>query len=745
MTNSKTPAQSKFSTKTITSIVDRNDRIKTHFISLRKMECVIINDPEIIHRKIAVELDNGKMFLMNFSALYINMVLWLFNVTYNEPITEDDIHDFTDINKGVYQKVMDKIISKFLKLGHDLDSFNIIGTIKEKIIKMSRFYGEVISNTFSLFDIMAFESRSPEFSEIFNTPLKPEMMTNNEIERYLEIAKNRVYDLIINDRQSSLYPYISTNIVNQLQMGQMFVAVGARFDIDKSILPKVIEQGWMHGMKSPSDFFVEAVQTRNAIIVKKESVPDSGYISRKVNIACLNTHTDSRIYDCGTKHYLSYYVADEKHLRLIEGKYMVVDESIPLLKEISVTDKELIGTTIRFRSHTKCITGHKVNKVCCCCLGNKHTSLSNARIGGLVSIKIINPITQLGLSAKHGSGTKSEDVSGDIFSRYFTVSKSSIFPRKDVCATRRCQLLIPLDIANDILSADSVVEGEIEEGLDFAKGVDHVLIVENGVLRGLDLEEKSFFLNMSDSLISTISNGTGDIVRGDDIINSIAYLESSNETLWDNELQDAEFIALNFADLDPTESTFNIKLLTEEVSKYLRMTRAIIDGSKTTTYTRPEDAIIDLVDVIFKAGTRSDGMMIHIETLMMNLIRSKNDKIVRADYSSNIEPEIQMIKLSQAIQKSDLFSGIVFEDLRRQFELADILKKCTPGIFDIFFKNTEFGKNGVEFRKTRPYLFNRVAEEPDDVIVAAVKPKKVAPVFGRKNQYRGKREASTLV
>lgn len=706
-------SKSKFQTKSISSVTDRDARIKKHFVTLRKMECVIIDNPEIVHKKVVVELDNDKLFLMDFSALYINMTLWLFNITYGEPITEDDIYDFTDVKKDVYLPIMDKIISKFLKLGYDLDAFNIIGTVKEKIIRISRFYGEVVSNTFSLFDIMAFESRSPEFSELFNTPLNPDRMSTHEIERYLKVAKNRLYDIIINDKQSTLYPYISTNIVNQLQMGQMFIAVGPRADIDKSILPVMIKGGWMHGMKTNSEFFVEAISTRNSIIVKKEAVPDSGYLSRKVNIACLNTHTDSRIYDCGTTHHLDYFIADDKHLKLLEGKYMIVDENNPLLlKEISTDDKHLIGTSIKFRSHTKCITGHHLGKVCCVCLGNKHTSLSDARIGGLVSIKLINPLTQLGLSAKHASETKSEDVSGEIFSRYFTVSKSSIFPKKEVCLHRKCQLLIPLDIANDIISSDSVVEGEIEEGLDFAKGVNVILVVENGVLRGLDLEEKNFFLNMSDGLINIISNNIGEVVRTEDIITSVDDIESSNETLWANELQDMEFISINFGDIDPTESLFNVKLLTEEVSKYLRITRSIIDGSRTATYTRPEEAIIDLVDVIFKAGIKSHGMMIHIETLIMNLIRSKHSQITRADYSGPMEPEIQMVKLAQAIQKSDLFSGIVFEDLRRQFELADVLKKRSPGIFDSFFKNSEFLKNGIEFRKTRPYLF----EKGDDVL-----------------------------
>jgi hypothetical protein len=145
------------------------------------------------------------------------------------------------------------------------------------------------------------------------------------------------------------------------------------------------------------------------------------------------------------------------------------------------------------------------------------------------------------------------------------------------------------------------------------------------------------------------------------------------------------------------------------------MTKSIIDGIKTSTYVRVEDIIADLIDVILKAGTRHRGMMIHMETLIMNLTRSSHDVIVRADYGGISEPEIQFVKLTQAIQKSNLFSGVVFQDLRRQFELADTINKRSPGIFDIFFKNVEFLKNGEEFKRTRPYLYDRVTLDVSEV------------------------------
>lgn len=690
-----------FSTKTITSIKDLNTRIKMYFALLKKLEICIVNDPEIVHKAIYVEIDTGKMYLMDLSALYLNCTFWIFNITLNSPISEDDVHDLSEATKKTFIKIMDKIISKFLKLGYDLDSFKFIGTIKEKIIRIARFYGEICANTFSLYDTMAFEARSPEFSEIFNKKLDPNMPAT-EVEVYLERAKDRFYELVNEDKQYSLYPFISTKMVKNLQIGQIFCAVGTRQDIDTSILPVIIKTGWIHGMSDVSEFYVEAVSTRNSIIVKKEAVPDSGYLSRKVNIDCLNTHTDSRIYDCGTKHYLSYMIPNKDHLKVLEGKYMLIDEKGPKFREIGATDYDLVGKTVRLRSHTKCITGHSVNKVCSICLGNKHNTLKDARIGGLVSIKLINPITQLGMSAKHASTTKSEEITGDIFKRYFVVSKTNIYPKKDASG----QLLIRLDYVNDILSSETIIDdNDYENGLDFSKLIDMILIVEDGNLRGLNLQDKNFFVNISDALISVISNHTGDIVKPEDVIKNVIDIESESDIDWENEFEDVDFISIDLDELDGSEPVFTTKLLTEEVSRYLKITKNIIDGVKTSSYTRPEDMIYDIVDILFKAKLNTSGQMIHIESLVMNLMRDINNPIKRVDYSGAKEPAVQFVKLTQSIQNSDLFSGICFQDLKRNIELADTLEKGSPGIFDIFFKNSVYEENGEEFKKTRPYLF----------------------------------------
>ncbi len=689
-----------FKSSDITSIKNRRARVKLHLNTIDELEYSIRENPKIVHLKLKVVLDDDTEYYMSVSAFYINMVLWLFNTTFNEPITQEDVRDFEECTGKVYQNIMDSIVSKFIRLGHDLDSVNLLGTVKIKIITMVRFYSVVMSNTFSLYDLMALESRDPIFAQLFNTTLDPENMPISEIEVFLRVARDVVYERVIEDGQSTLFPYISSGVVNKMQMGQMSVAVGARADIDKSILPTVVTKNWIHGLQTNDEFYVEAVSTRNSIVVKKESVPASGYLSRKVNIACLSTTLDTNIFDCGTTHYMDWFIKDMSHLRLVEGKYMMVNPVGPVLREISTSDVHLIGTKIKFRTHTKCVTGHTLNKVCCVCLGNKHITLKDSRIGGLVAIRFINRLSQLGLSAKHASETKSEGITDPLIVRNFGLSRGSLY-KKSIPRTHR-KLLLPLELVNDILSSESVMgKDELEDGLNFSKVIKSLYIIEGKKLNIVTLQDRAYFLYISDKLVSMINSNSANVMR----VSELDSLDTSDISE-DDEFVD-EFISIDFDKMNAVDSIFDIKLLTEEVSKYLSITKSVIDGSKTPTYERPEEPIADLVDILIQSGIGVEGMMIHMETLILNLMRSESDIIKHPDYSGEMEPIVDFIKLNKTIVKADLFSGLIYEDLKRQLENPDTIRKNSPGVFDIFFSNTDMFEKGDEYRVTRSYLFEK--------------------------------------
>ncbi len=693
--------QTVFGIDRITSIGNGIERLKEYYKTLHGLERIIREDPFMAHKMIAITLDDGKSYHIEVGMLHMNMILWMYNVTYGEKITSDDLQDFSEINKGVFLSAMDKIIHKFVTLGHDLDRYRVTGMVKEEITKIGRFYSRILSNTFSIFDIMLLESRNPQFAELINSTVDTETMSISEIEEYLRKAKTRLYELIIQDKQSTIYPYVSSGIVKAVQMGQMFVGVGPRNDIDKSIMPVVVKRSWLHGLSSNAEFFVEAVSTRNTIIVKKDNVPDSGYLSRKVNLACLSTNIDHDIIDCGTKHYLNFFVKDAKYLDSIDGKYMVMNDEGNLVKEVTKDDNHLIGQTIKLRSHTKCITGHDSNRVCCVCYGSKHQYLADTNIGGLVSIKFINSLTQLGLSAKHASETNSEEIGGALIFKYFQTVKSRIYLNKDYKKhVGDLKILLPLEIVTDIIA--SYADGEDDTGLNFSKSIDTLMVLDGSDLQMMNFEDKSYSLDLSSYMTKLIGKSNDvDIVSASDVYNIIGHPETEEE---EDALMYDEFVTVNFRELDFNEPLFNVKIITEEVSKYLKIIKNIIDGVRTQTYKSVEDIIADIFEIVFLANIGSKGMIIHIETLVLNLMRDIEDNLKHPDFTELTEPNVQFLKLKSAIQHSDLFTGIVFQDLRRQLESPVTLRKNSRGIFDTFFHNEKFHENSVEYAKTRKWL-----------------------------------------
>ena len=68
--------------------------------------------------------------------------------------------------------------------------------------------------------------------------------------------------------------------------------------------------------------------------------------------------------------------------------------------------------------------------------------------------------------------------------------------------------------------------------------------------------------------------------------------------------------------------------------------------------------------------------------------------------------------------------------------MVDVLKKKKPGIFDCFFSNSEYIQNGIEFKKTRPYLFADKNSNDDNIIIEEDEKAKKKSLL--KNSVKGK-------
>ena len=169
--------------------------------------------------------------------------------------------------------------------------------------------------------------------------------------------------------------------------------------------------------------------------------------------------------------------------------------------------------------------------------------------------------------------------------------------------------------------------------------------------------------------------------------NSIFLLLSSEmvekKSKFDINISD-EYAYLSLKDIEPDTAVFDMLLITEEVSMYLKQLLICINGgNRTRNYPSYHAIIADLLDIIDKFGAYI--AINHLETIVYNLIKDKNDILRRPDFTQE-NPEYTIEPLSKAILTKDVFTSLSNGYLKRQ--LADHLTytKSSDGIFKSFFK-----------------------------------------------------------
>jgi hypothetical protein len=691
----------------LTSIDRFQSALKKYLQLCSYIENIIYDNPYNVHHgRVDIVLDDGKRYNMSIGHFYINLLFWCFNVCFGLKITSKDLVSLHEVDGGIFSKIMDGKIRQFSDAGYNVSSFPIVSKIKNKLIDLGKFYGRFVANTFSLYDVICLRNRRKDFNVLLNSQISNDM-TMAEVETFIAESRDRLFNIIKEDKGSGLYPFIATKSLKALQVGQLFLPVGNSIDIDKTILPISITRGWIHGLKNVKEVYASAVAARSSAITKKDAVPKSGYLSRRLLIANKRSTTNNRIFDCGSKHYLDIFVENKDVLKSLVGKYYLNPDN--KLESISIKDDHLIGQNIQIRTITKCITNHSINEICCVCLGERYKTLKNSRIGGLVNIMIATPLTKLGLSAKHAQAVKPEDVSDGDIEKWFQFTKSDVFMNSDFKKEQGCKILIPIEDIVDIIQNGSNNSGDDnDEGGGSVREIEKIFIRNNQTINILSLMDKSFDLSFSDEFIRVIkkkmrSTGTFRVDAKDDfIIKCDEMLDINNQNIGD-----IEFLEIGMNDIKFENPVFSYKLVTEEVSKYLKLIERIIDSKLTYSFNSVEEMISEIIKALSQSETLKEGEMIYIETLVANLMRNAEKDVERPNFALVREPKYTILTLKKAIKRSDLFSGAIFEHNKTEYVLPETLHKTQSGCYDVFFSNEEIEQNSKFLRKTRPYLFEK--------------------------------------
>ena len=557
----------------------------------------------------------------------------------------------------------------------------ILSHITERMEQLSELLATISSPTISIIDLIEFCGRNKEFNTLLDTTLD-ENKSSAQLEAQLKEDGHRLFNIILKDKNSCLFPFVQSDCLSELQLTQMFIAVGPRMSINNIVLPHIMKRSYLNGLQNVGDQIAESELAAKALIYKKKYVGVSGYMSRETNLAGLNNRIDYKMNDCGTKHYINYEVKSDKHLSLIISKNIILSNG--KLKKVTKDDTDLIGTTVKLRSICTCAHPQK-GFVCKACYGNPPDFKSSYKIGGATSTEVENKLSNAVMAVKHAAGTKTKEFDDETLLKIFNIDENRLILKR-LEDPENTSIIFDKEYIEDIIDRvrnDEYDDYDYDEDDDDDEDDEGPTRVVSKILVDLKVVTKKLDEN-------------GETYEDEYLVKlDGSFLTLSEEMLSGNNLKaidipiDSDVAELKLSNIKPGTSVFNVKYITAETSRYLKELKNIIERSKPNWYINDLDTPLnDFADLIIESGLKNEEM-VFLEPIIYALTRDQNDILRHPDFSKD-NPQFMVINLKAAIFKGDLLSAFAYQEISKiikdidSFERADI----GDGINDSSFKTT---------------------------------------------------------
>lgn len=633
--------------------IDTKDLIKddgeTYYSLYKGTFAYFFDDPTRKHNRVIVTYGK-KAKVLRINEFLIHLVLWRANVVFKLPIIEEDFHPLANPTNKTFESLMEYVTKRLIDCKGEVteEICDCVSAIKEQFSSIAEGYSSIVCNTMSMYDIIQFRKRNKEFKRLTDTNLDPSKSTK-ELEAELKQCEKDLIKVIKEDDRNCFAPYIRSGRVKSGQLTQLLCAVGTRPDIDKTILPLPIRRGYVRGFQNTAEYFMESVTARDAMLTKNDSLPRSGFLSRKINRLTSDIHVNYKVKDCGTKYLLNFEIVNEDYLKMAEGKYYL-DEQSGMLKAIKTSDKHLIGKTVKIRSTIFCACK---DGVCKTCVGDAAGRIKGTRLGTLPSIKSINPLSQKALSAKHMLGTKSIVITNEGIIKYFLNDGTDLYLKPEYSSSKKIFIVMLTDDVEELLSS-SVLDTE-DSSIDARIQLNYVAIRDNGVT--YTIENEGMNVTLSEDMIAA-------------------------KNIFITDPENPDYTLIPVYKTEPDAAIFSIILDTEEITRYLNSFIGTIDRTSISRFTTVDELMAEMNRIIYDSGFINK--MIHFESMIKAMVRDKYNELIPPDFSKP-NAEYQLLKVSSAIEKKDMYTTLAFQGLRRLFKDLSMRERYGKSLYDHFF------------------------------------------------------------
>jgi hypothetical protein len=239
-------------------------------------------------------------------------------------------------------------------------------------------------------------------------PIKELVEAIKPTQKSIDKAYDKFAHIIMTDknlRHNEIANAIRCGLLSMKQAQQCFVCRGYATEIDSTIYPTPITDGYARGLRKLSDAMKEARTATKSLLYNKYYLSECEYFNRKVQ---LGASVVKYLYhgDCGTTHTWAWKVEAHEFASLQGMHY---HQSNGKLAMITKDSKEIIGKVINLRTPFNCMHADK-QTICSTCMGALAKSIPEGRSPGHISaISTCELITQLTLSTKHVDGNANVD------------------------------------------------------------------------------------------------------------------------------------------------------------------------------------------------------------------------------------------------------------------------------------------------------------------------------------------------
>jgi hypothetical protein len=625
---------------------------REYYANCRGVIAAFFDKPSRIHDLVLIKYDKKHMIVMRYCEFIVHLILWRANIVFKNPITKNDFYNLKtgDPNSFGINYIINKIAERLIEQeGKVTDEIcECIYKIKDKLSDFLHGYSAICCNTISIYSIIQFKNRNAEFNRLINTVLD-DTKSIKELENEMKENEKRLVEVIKSDPYNCFNPYLYSKRINSGQLTKVLVAVGTRPDIDKTILPKPIKRGYIHGLQDAAEYFMETITARDAMLTKVDNVPLSGLLSREVNRLTSHIYINYNTKDCGTHHTLRYEVKNEDYLDMIVDKYYYDEHHN--LKVVKPYDTQLIGKTLQLRSIICCASKHGV---CRTCVGEVHKRLIGTRIGCLPPIKAVNPLSKKTMAAKHDTTTKSIEISNETLKKYFYHDGADFYINPEYADSRQLFIVINQDDVEELLYSSN-----------------------------LDLEDDTIDTRIQLSYVAIRDKGIDYLLENEGMRIALSEDTILQKNYFIDDPDDSDYVLIPINKLDSANPIFSIILDTEEISKYLNQFIGIVDRKSVSKFKTYDNLIEEMNNICYEAGFKNE--IIHFESIVHSMIRSIDDITLRPDFSKDDVP-YQILRISSAIEKKDLYTTLSFQGLRRLFKDSTIRRRMGTSLYDPFFR-----------------------------------------------------------